>query len=349
MTEWDSHWIRFLQARSQREEEQVLFEIVRSVLPTIRKAISRELARWQWALLQDGSVHPEDPNDICAEAIARLIGQMRALREQGNPARIQNILHYAAGIAQNTVHTVMRRNHPAFRILYDRIMYVLYGRYRNYGFAVWNGPLPGERVVGLRTWYGRPPEESDRYGEWRSHPDRLAARWAMFPDPPTIARFFTHLFEWLNHPIRLTDLLSGCARIWAPQIVASGAPSWSVQDLPDVEQESGRKMDYIKFFQDVIREIRSLPLRQRRALLWHWSGTDWCIIAAYAGCGLLEFADILEVEEEELYRIYPHLPLPDRVIAERLGVTQQQVINLRKSALERLRRRLRPADSITRW
>ena len=43
----------------------------------------------------------------------------------------------------------------------------------------------------------------------------------------------------------------------------------------------------------------------------------------------------------ELAALWPDLPLEDAAIAERLGLTRQQVINLRKSARARLGRRMR--------
>jgi hypothetical protein len=48
--------------------------------------------------------------------------------------------------------------------------------------------------------------------------------------------------------------------------------------------------------------------------------------------------------DEELTEIWNALPLDDVAIAAHLGVTRQQVINLRKSARERLVRRMKTAE-----
>jgi hypothetical protein len=53
-----------------------------------------------------------------------------------------------------------------------------------------------------------------------------------------------------------------------------------------------------------------------------------------------ELAAAVELSPEALTAIWDQLPLADMVIAGRLGLTRQQVINLRKSARERLGRRL---------
>jgi len=54
---------------------------------------------------------------------------------------------------------------------------------------------------------------------------------------------------------------------------------------------------------------------------------------------LREIATALDMPPRELAQIWNQLPVEDAVIAERLGLTRQQVINLRKSARERLWRR----------
>jgi hypothetical protein len=51
-------------------------------------------------------------------------------------------------------------------------------------------------------------------------------------------------------------------------------------------------------------------------------------------------ASVLEIPAEEFAEIWNMLPLDDLAIAERLQVTRQQVINLRKSARKRLERRM---------
>ena len=51
-------------------------------------------------------------------------------------------------------------------------------------------------------------------------------------------------------------------------------------------------------------------------------------------------APIVGMTAPELAGVWNELPLDDLTIAERLGVTRQQVINLRKAARERLARRM---------
>ncbi len=94
----------------------------------------------------------------------------------------------------------------------------------------------------------------------------------------------------------------------------------------------------------VWQEIATLPARQRAALLLNLrdetgrSGLPLFVLAGIAT--LASLAAALELAPADLAALWPSLPFDDLRIAERLGLTRQQVINLRKSARARLSRRL---------
>lgn len=95
---------------------------------------------------------------------------------------------------------------------------------------------------------------------------------------------------------------------------------------------------------EVWREIDLLPSRQRIALLLglrdeHGSAITSLLILLRI-VTFDELAAAVELSSDDLAAIWDQLPLPDLAIAERLDLTRQQIINLRKSARERLARRL---------
>src|SRR5207244_2363618 len=94
----------------------------------------------------------------------------------------------------------------------------------------------------------------------------------------------------------------------------------------------------------VWKEIRELPARQRCALLLNLreeeEGNALALLVTSGIATLQEIAAVLEMSVSELAEIWASLPVDDRTIAERLGLTRQQVINLRKSARARLARRI---------
>jgi hypothetical protein len=91
-------------------------------------------------------------------------------------------------------------------------------------------------------------------------------------------------------------------------------------------------------------EILLLPLRQRLALLLNLrdehGGAALPLFPATGVASMRQIAAALEMEAVALAGIWNQLPLADQTIAARLSVNRQQVINLRKSARERLGRRL---------
>ena len=88
-----------------------------------------------------------------------------------------------------------------------------------------------------------------------------------------------------------------------------------------------------------------MPPRQRAALLLNLRDEGgrgivdlWLIIGIATPESM---ARVLEMETEKFAEVWTELPLDDNRIAVLLGLTRQQVINLRKSARERLARRVR--------
>jgi DNA-directed RNA polymerase specialized sigma24 family protein len=94
----------------------------------------------------------------------------------------------------------------------------------------------------------------------------------------------------------------------------------------------------------VWREIDLLPARQRIALLLGLRDENGSAITSLLILLRIatfdQLAAAVELSPAELAAIWDQLPLPDMVIAERLDLNRQQVINLRKSARDRLGRRL---------
>ena len=87
-----------------------------------------------------------------------------------------------------------------------------------------------------------------------------------------------------------------------------------------------------------------LPLRQRVALLLALRDSkvvDYLRLPLIQIASIRQIAETLSMPAEQFATLWNQLPLEDAAIAELLGVTRQQVINLRKSARERLWRRTR--------
>ncbi|HEX8409823.1 MAG TPA: hypothetical protein VF883_13260, partial [Thermoanaerobaculia bacterium] len=102
-------------------------------------------------------------------------------------------------------------------------------------------------------------------------------------------------------------------------------------------------LEATQFLTVLWQEIRLLPLPQRTALLLQArdSGGEsvTCLLPLAGIAGIDAIAEALEMAAESFVELWPRLPLDDRTIAGILGVTRQQVINLRQAARNRLSRR----------
>ena len=101
--------------------------------------------------------------------------------------------------------------------------------------------------------------------------------------------------------------------------------------------------DHRWMLQRTWREVLALPLGQRMALLLNLrapEGGDALRFFPQTGVAAKDdIADALEMPQAELENLWDALPLDDAAIGVRMGLTRQQVINLRKSARKRLERR----------
>jgi hypothetical protein len=91
-------------------------------------------------------------------------------------------------------------------------------------------------------------------------------------------------------------------------------------------------------------EIAALPVRQRQALLLQLRLEDGesaaRVLAALGVVPLRSLAEGIGLPLSDLVAMWNELPLSDEHIARMLGVVRQKVINLRKSARDRLARRM---------
>jgi len=93
------------------------------------------------------------------------------------------------------------------------------------------------------------------------------------------------------------------------------------------------------------REICELPRRHRVALLLNLkSPRGLNVILLFPATEIATFeqiAEALEIPQAEFEQMWADLPLDDLRIAAYLGASRQQVINLRKTARDRLLRFVR--------
>jgi hypothetical protein len=110
------------------------------------------------------------------------------------------------------------------------------------------------------------------------------------------------------------------------------------------EPDVVHKLETQGYLRRLWQEIVALPLRQRIALLLNLrdaNGDSVARLLPLTGVATVEeIGRLVEIDAADFRALWLQLPIDDRRISELLGSTRQQVINLRKSARERLARRM---------
>lgn len=295
---------------------------VAELMAAAQPVIETVLARARSTTLRDADI-----DDIAGAIRLRLLRHL--LRRQClDEEPIEHFPDYVARLAQNTIHDHLRQRFPERTRLKNRLRYVLMHDER---LASWTA-ASSRTNCGLRAWKGAEPLS-------RGSVELPAVTKAMAnADAPGDA--MVEIFGAVGAPLALDDLVRIVAGLWNVSDVRLEAET-------EVEGGGGpdERFETREYLSLLWREIGELQPRQRVALLLNLRDSDGTNAAAlFVLLGIAGFdavAATLGMSAERLAELWSDLPLDDRTIASLLGVTRQQVINLRKSARERLARRMR--------
>jgi RNA polymerase sigma factor (sigma-70 family) len=332
--------VPYLRAATEEEAERLLSRVINEHAGSaINEVIRRKL-------LRGGPRRGEDEaqaEDIRGDAVLALLARLRKLKEQPGEASINNLRGYAAVVATHACYRYLRRKHPRRHILKDKLRYLLT---RQSGFALWQGS-EGELVAGFQAWRARdlPVAEAEKFERLVSDPAACvpARLLSAEAEPSGPADLLAAVFNYLGGPLALDDLVDVVAR------------AWGVDDRVEVCEEedasqagsagAAAEFETGEYLRRLWAEIRQLPLRQRTALLLNLKepegGNCVALLPMMGVATMRQIAEALELTASQLAELWQQLPLDDARIAERLQLSRQQVINLRKSARERLARRMK--------
>ena len=295
------------------EMEPGAWELSDKILRRVEVVVRAEMSRWRAAQV-------EDMEDVISDAVATILAKTEDQREQ-----VMDAEAYAAGIARRMCSAWLRRRHPEFHRLRSRMRYQLR---RDPRFALWQN-AQFEWICGWREDQGK------------DAPPAGVLEGMAVPGDIATGEALARIFRQAEAPVRFNELARFCAVLWGVRDEAEtmedvDVPSDAVS--PVVAMQSRRELDRLW------AELRELPSRQAAALLLNLRAADGeCATALLVLTGaatLRQIAALTEIDAEEFAALWRRLPLSDLEIAERMGLTRQQVINLRKCARERLRRRL---------
>jgi len=298
----------------------------RSALETVlighaRPIVMQVLARQRGSDVLMGLSECED---IASTVMLRLVRKLQLVPFDESEA-VLRLGDFAATLTYNAIYDFMRRRFPEWTRLKNRVRYVLM---RDRRFVTWD--LPGGRVCAL---------------EGQAVPDRTPLAppdgFTQHLDRHRPADAVATVLKTVAGPLLVDDVVRVLARAWnvADAAVDVDTDHLGKESMLTTEVEGRSELDAIW------REIRALPVPQRAALLLNLRDADGGnAIALFAMIGtatLEEIARVIELPLPQIAAMWDRLPIDDLEIASILGLKRQQVINLRRSARERLTRRMK--------
>lgn len=324
-------------------------------------AVDRELGRllaeeatpllWRVIRSQLPDLPTGEQEEVHGDALLRLTVMLQRLRDGDPDLRVESFRAYVTATGVNGCRALLRSRHPERTRLQNQLRYALR---HDAGLALWESD-DGSPRCGLAAWRNR---AEDRFASAPDPATRGAPFVAALASTPTgaeIPGLLRRYFLWKGRPVSFAELTSEMSAALGvrdlpllslsdPAAEDDGDEGGSAPEPVEGRPGADRELADRQFLERLWVEVRELPRPQRVALLLNLrdpQGRDRLRLFPLTGvASVAELARVLELGRAELESVWDQLPLEDRAIAERLGVTQRQVINLRKSARARLGRRL---------
>jgi RNA polymerase sigma factor (sigma-70 family) len=340
----------FLNAGDESSAQELLGELItRHAEPIIKNVVKSRMQ-----IASGGGAYGRDrqeADDVCSDAVVQLIKRLRDLRSKAADDPVADFGAYVAVVSYHACDRYLRQKYPARHIMRTKVRYLLS---HHPGFKMWAGEG--------RQWYcgfARPRAREDEAVTAKDLQDvgenpnelRTAGLDTSNLEKLELADLVEAIFRWAGGPVEFDDLVK---TVWSLTAMGSrggqpesleGIRGGLEEQLADTRVDIAGDLDRRATFARLWREVCDLPPRQRAVLLLNLrDGDDRSVTSLLPMTGICSFrqiADAVSMDAEELAKIWTDLPLADAVVADRLGIKRQQVINLRKSARERLARRMK--------
>ena len=314
--------------------------------PLAKEIITSKLGREKTLLWGESEGH--DVDDVCNEVAIQLLNRLRRLKTSGGAEFLDDFMGYVAVSAYNACNHYLRQKYPDRFRLKNKLRYVLV---RNQRFALWE--VSGRWFCGLAEWLGEGRRAVDDQAIRAIVDDsELAGRSLTIieADQADVRSFLETLFVRTKGPVEF-DILVGELSSALPQtetvslsIVTPQREAGAFEHAPVPAGEETDRVDQQLYLRRVWSEIEALPPRQRAALLLNLrdpQGQELLTLLIEArGANMINTARALGMSPAKLAELWGQLPIDDAQIAQELGVTRQQVINLRLAARRRLARKM---------
>lgn len=336
----DSVLIPFLTSGEENGAESALSGII---LQHIQPTIERNLRAKMHVSLspEDFSQANQEALEIVGEAKLLLVAELRKLKTDSSGKSIQNLQNYVVSVTVNAYREYLRKKYPLRNQLKNKLNYLL----KHHPDFELRENEKG-RFCGLKNFADTtaPPLDLEKIkAAIEAQPGYLN----LTVSAHTI-ELVRRIFAAAEAPLFFNDLLTLVAEIQGvrdkPEISEDEALSFYEKNLA-AESSALNELEEKEILGRIWTEIAALPVRHRIAFLLNLKDKKGdCVITLFPIlriASVRQIAQALEFSAEEFAGVWNELPWDDLKIAEYLGLTRQQVINLRHSARARLVRLIR--------
>ncbi len=335
----DSALLPFLRFVGEKEIDDALSDLlIRHIQPTIEKTIRAKLRV---------SLKPTDFNqtnqdalELLSEVKLLLVSELGKLKSNHTVKTIQNLHSYVISVTINAYRQYLRKKYPQRQQLKNKLRYLLTHHPK---FALWEneqGVICSFREK--RQAFAPPNAETIQ----KNIAEIVNLR--NLHDSGRMIDLLKVIFEAAKSPICFNDLLTIVAEtqgIKDRREISETEISNRSDAVVSTKSDILSKIEQREILTGVWREIVALPVRHRLALLLNLKDKQGdCLIRLFPLlriASIRQIAETLEFAPEVFAVVWSELPWDDQKISEYLGLTRQQVINLRQSARLRLIRQMK--------
>lgn len=340
----DALLLPFLQARDPSVVESLLTDLIQKHADPIIAKILKSKLRVSLNGSQ-GNQQNQDALEIASELRTTLIADLRAVQAHPAQKSIKSFPDYVAIKTYSACADYFREKNPQRWRLKNLLRYQLK---QNSRFALWKAEN-NCWYAGLNGWVetigadnAMPSSNSTLETFSRKHAEEI--------EP---AQLLGSIFEHVGHPVEFERIVTLAAEVWN----ITDSPLESVDDAdrkPEIRSLNSTPgvdllLEQRLYLERLWAEVGQLPVLQRAALLLNLrdaqGGSAIFFIPHLGIASQKQIAETLELPDKEFSALWSELPLDDARIAQMFGLTRQQVINLRKTARERLARRMEKTEA----
>ena len=333
--------LQFIEATDEEQADLWLVTLIdEHAVPIVKEILGSSL---RFHLNSNTTASTQDANDLFNDIIASLLSRLRNIRSDRAQGVVTNFRGYIATTAYNACNLYLRKKYPRRSRLKNRLRYLLS---HDVTFALWTVETSG-LICGFAQWHDKGATSPQKlFEKIRQDPVewmQSVGLTSVGVDRAELSNLLNALFQSCGSPLKLDDLVNIVADV-CQEKDQPDEPLDTMTQLAAPTLAAEIMLEQQHMLALLWQEVCALPVRQRLALLLNFKdagGHDLVSLLPYTRTATIEqIAKATEFPLEEFLSLWNKLPLDDATIAELLGATRQQVINLRKCARERLERRM---------